>query len=187
MTALEGAIETCLPVAGIDRNLVIRCWTSGAEELTGLKANDVLGKPCWDVLRLHSPAGDPICSPSCEPAREALLGHPEAGRPIRITTTGKSVLATMMTAAVPCGGEEMIIHVIGRERDRDTPTDRPTLTNRQLQVLALLNEGRTTKQIASDLSLSIHTVRHHIQAILSRLNSRTRLAAVHKARQQGIL
>jgi DNA-binding NarL/FixJ family response regulator len=52
------------------------------------------------------------------------------------------------------------------------------LTPRQAEVLALLERGHTTKQIAEELHLSIETVRNHVKRLLGTLGAHTRLEAV---------
>lgn len=61
------------------------------------------------------------------------------------------------------------------------------LSPRQLQVLQLLAAGRSTDAIATELSLSTHTVRNHVQAILSKLGVHSKLEAVNTAVQRGII
>ncbi|WP_344211271.1 helix-turn-helix transcriptional regulator [Kribbella sancticallisti] len=51
------------------------------------------------------------------------------------------------------------------------------LTDRQLDVLLLLVEGHTNAEIAEKLVVSVRTVDHHVSAVLSRLNARTRREA----------
>jgi DNA-binding CsgD family transcriptional regulator/tetratricopeptide (TPR) repeat protein len=76
-------------------------------------------------------------------------------------------------------------------RDRlpadDLPLHRPTLTNRQQDVLRLLVSGHSNADIAATLFLSERTVEHHVSAILKLLGARNRTAAVHKARSLGYL
>jgi DNA-binding NarL/FixJ family response regulator len=56
--------------------------------------------------------------------------------------------------------------------------DREHLTPRQLEILNLLAEGSTTSSIASELFLSVETVRWHVKAILRKLGVKTRAEAV---------
>jgi len=58
----------------------------------------------------------------------------------------------------------------------------PDLTPRQWEVLRLLEQGRTTDQIASELHLSRETVRNHIAALLKTLGVHSRIEAVALAR-----
>jgi DNA-binding NarL/FixJ family response regulator len=56
------------------------------------------------------------------------------------------------------------------------------LTCREREVLWALSEGESAQQIAQALTLSIGTVRSHIQAILGKLGVGSQLAAVARAR-----
>jgi DNA-binding CsgD family transcriptional regulator len=57
------------------------------------------------------------------------------------------------------------------------------LTAREVEVLALVGEGRTNAEIAAALHLSAKTVGHHVSHILDKLGARTRTEAVARARQ----
>lgn len=57
------------------------------------------------------------------------------------------------------------------------------LTPRQARVLQLLWEGATNAEIALALTLSEHTVRHHLEEIYRRLGVRSRAAAANLAGQ----
>jgi two-component system response regulator DevR len=61
------------------------------------------------------------------------------------------------------------------------------LTPRERQVLELLAEGDTKEVIASRLLVSTNTVRNHIQNILTKLDSHSRLEAVAAAAREGLL
>jgi DNA-binding CsgD family transcriptional regulator len=84
------------------------------------------------------------------------------------------------------------LRAIGVERLPRGP--RPTtqanpfqLTSREMEVLALLVEGRRTQDIAETLFLSPRTVGHHITAILAKLQVHSRDEAARKAEQLGIV
>lgn len=55
------------------------------------------------------------------------------------------------------------------------------LTPRQRGVATLLIEGRSNRQIAADLSISVSTVKDHVHAILHRLNLPSRGAVIAAA------
>jgi DNA-binding CsgD family transcriptional regulator len=59
-----------------------------------------------------------------------------------------------------------------------TPSRPSGLTNRELEVLRLVAQGRTNREIAEVLVLSEHTVRRHLQNVFSRLGVSSRAAAV---------
>jgi DNA-binding NarL/FixJ family response regulator len=44
------------------------------------------------------------------------------------------------------------------------------LTNRELEVLGLIIKGRSNQQIATQLHISVHTVKNHVHNILDKLN-----------------
>jgi DNA-binding NarL/FixJ family response regulator len=52
------------------------------------------------------------------------------------------------------------------------------LSDRELEVLTLLAKARSADQIADDLGVSLHTVRNHIRAVLTKLEARSQLEAV---------
>ncbi len=61
------------------------------------------------------------------------------------------------------------------------------LTPRELDVLRLMASGEDNEAIAAQLALSAHTVRTHIQNILSKLGVHSRLAAVATAIRRGLI
>lgn len=61
------------------------------------------------------------------------------------------------------------------------------LTPRENEVLYLLAEGLTNKAIAHQLEISDHTVKFHVNAILSKLNAQSRTEAVVQATRLGLL
>jgi DNA-binding CsgD family transcriptional regulator len=61
------------------------------------------------------------------------------------------------------------------------------LTARQTEVLGLLADGLTYRQIAERLYVSAKTVDHHVSAVRVKLDARTRAGAVAAARRLGIL
>lgn len=69
-------------------------------------------------------------------------------------------------------GDSMIqrFTVSGRAQRTD-PIDR--LSNRELQVLNLIGRGKTTREIAENLNLSVKTVESHRQRIKKKLNLHT--------------
>jgi NarL family two-component system response regulator LiaR len=61
------------------------------------------------------------------------------------------------------------------------------LKARELDILALLVEGRTNAEIAQRLSLSLSTVKFYISAILTKLNVTSRTEAVALAVEQRLV
>jgi len=61
------------------------------------------------------------------------------------------------------------------------------LTNRQIEVLALMVDGLGNAEIADRLFISARTVDHHVSAILAKLDAHTRAEAVSVALQTGLI
>jgi DNA-binding NarL/FixJ family response regulator len=61
------------------------------------------------------------------------------------------------------------------------------LTARERDVLRHLARGQSNEDIAKDLFVSLHTIRNHVQNILTKLNAHSRLSAVAIATRRGIL
>jgi DNA-binding NarL/FixJ family response regulator len=73
-------------------------------------------------------------------------------------------------------------HVLWRAARR-----RRALTNRETQILRLLVRGLTRREIAHELALSHHTVRHHLERIYAKVGVRTRFAAAVYAVEHGLV
>lgn len=63
-------------------------------------------------------------------------------------------------------------------------TDNP-LTERENQVLSLVAEGKTTKEIAGELYLTPGTVRNYISTILDKLSVSNRIEAISRFKEKG--
>ena len=62
-----------------------------------------------------------------------------------------------------------------------------SLTSRQYEVLQLLAEGRTTREIAQQMSLSVKTIESHRQQIISKLNIRSIAGLTKYAIREGLI
>jgi two-component system, NarL family, nitrate/nitrite response regulator NarL len=67
------------------------------------------------------------------------------------------------------------------------PASDPNLSPRELEILALLAEGKTQQQIAETLVISPKTVATHIQHLLSKLGVHSRAQAVAIAFRLGLV
>lgn len=82
-------------------------------------------------------------------------------------------------------GDRRLLMQIGSARleaEREVRRRMARLTPREREILWCLADGESAAQIASTLSLTIGTVRSHIQSILGKLGVSSQLAAVARAR-----
>ncbi|WP_293323690.1 response regulator transcription factor [Microcoleus sp. PH2017_30_WIL_O_A] len=61
------------------------------------------------------------------------------------------------------------------------------LTEREMQVLQQLVEGRSNKQIAAQLGMSVHTAKGHLEMILAKFEASDRTQAAIKALRLGLV
>jgi two-component system nitrate/nitrite response regulator NarL len=69
--------------------------------------------------------------------------------------------------------------------ERGPQTDVARLTGREHQVLRLIDEGLTNKDIARRLSIEVRTVKNHVHNILNKLQVHRRSEAAAKIRLEG--
>lgn len=67
------------------------------------------------------------------------------------------------------------------------PTAAVDLTKREQEVLRMLSRGMPTCEIAETLFISRTTANNHIQHIMKKLSAHTRLEAVRRAEQAGLI
>lgn len=79
---------------------------------------------------------------------------------------------------------------LGRERTRERDERRrnmPQLTPREREVLTLMAAAADAERIAGELRISVNTARGYIQNILEKLSAHSRLEAVVRATELGML
>jgi two-component system nitrate/nitrite response regulator NarL len=75
-------------------------------------------------------------------------------------------------------GARLIHHLLDRRRAGAAPPDGfRALTDREREVLRLLSDGLTDREIAAALTLSIRTVEAHVSSLLHKLDARNRAHA----------
>ena len=73
------------------------------------------------------------------------------------------------------------------ERERDRRVDQAGLTPREIEVLRLLASGRTNKEIAAELVISLPTVERHISNLYAKIGARGRAEAATYAVGRGLI
>lgn len=72
-------------------------------------------------------------------------------------------------------------------RRRESDTQRESLTAREKEVLRLMAEGHSSRDIASKLGISYATVRTHIRSLDSKLGVHSKVQAIVKARELALI
>ena len=176
--ALE-AIE--LPLYVVDRTGVIRWLNRAAIGLIG----DAVGLRFVDVL-----APEAARRARQEFAAKLLGTKKRSDFPLVVLGPGGGT-HRFEVSSVPIVHEDRIVGVfgvgypLGGDHARDEPS-RERLTPRQREVLALLSDGRSTREIARELGIAEETARNHIRHLLRRLGARSRLEAVLEAKRLGL-
>src|SRR4051794_20816021 len=153
---VEDALERVrVPAYVVDRHGIVRWENRAALAIFG----DVRGK---QITSLVAPE-------ERRRAREIffrnLTGPPEGSGNKAVAHDADGERITVEVSAVPLTRDHHVIGVFGQVvdlEDESPAPPHPHLTPRQIEVLQLLERGRSTAQIADELHLSQDTVRNHI-------------------------
>ena len=181
--AVGGDVEQALGSVGVpsyvlDTTGIVRWINPAAERLLG----DVRGRHFTSVVAPEDSrrAGELF-------SRKVLGASPATDSTGVLVTTGGARVAVEISS-VPLMNGERVVGVFGlfEGHPDDVPApSHPHLTPRQVEVLRLLEQGRSTKQIAAELHVSTETVRNHIRRLFRALRVHSRLEAVAAARSLG--
>lgn len=80
--------------------------------------------------------------------------------------------------------EPAAVRARAKGKARTAPT---ALTDREIQVLRILATGASRSDMASQLGVSLHTVRRHIEHIYTKIDVRTRVEATLYAIERGLI
>jgi PAS domain S-box-containing protein len=173
---VEQALESVgVPSYVLDTTGIVRWINPAAERLLG----DIRGRHYTSI----------VAPEDSRRARELfsqkVLGTtPATEASAHLVSTAGTRMAVELSA-VPLRNGETVVGVFGliEERPEDSAlAPPPHLTPRQAEVLRLLEQGRSTKQIAAELHLSSETVRNHVRRLFKALGVNSRLEAVAAAR-----
>jgi DNA-binding CsgD family transcriptional regulator/PAS domain-containing protein len=206
-TLIEARTGDAVYVVGPDYTIVH--WDERMESLSGVLSKDALGKRCYEAVMGVSEGGEPFCAHGCAVMHLAQEGRPVSSFEMRIRTRAgirRWVSASNLTIETDEGpylvhllrdaqgthdALEMARGLIQLSSKEDAPAPRrrdvPALTPRQLEVLKLLSEGRSVREIGKELYLSEATVRNHVRSLLLALDAHSQLDALAKAREAGLL
>jgi DNA-binding CsgD family transcriptional regulator len=114
---------------------------------------------------------------------ETGLAGPPARR-TQITATPAPGGAVLMQVDVYSGS---VLHESMRPSEPLEPTAMVELTPRERQVLLFMSQGLGNQAIATEIGVMYSTVRAHVRSIMEKLDARSRLEAVVRAVELGIV
>lgn len=105
------------------------------------------------------------------------VSRQEIFQAIRTVSQGGSLLQPVVTS-------RLLDHIQSGE---DALTSQDPLTEREREILRLVAQGQSNKQIGVTLAITERTVKFHVSAILRKLNAANRAEAVQKALTMGLI
>ena len=99
---------------------------------------------------------------------------------IRLVSEGKSFFS-------PIVSRMLVEDYVRQLRAKDVEDSYELLTSREREILQLIAEGKSNKDIANDLHLSLYTVETHRSNILAKLNLHTLPELILYAVRKGII
>jgi DNA-binding CsgD family transcriptional regulator len=83
--------------------------------------------------------------------------------------------------------DEEVLHIVSREADGTTElSNGSVLVARELEVLTLMAHGKSNREIAEELFLSVHTIEYHATRIYEKLGVTNRTQAARVAADIGL-
>jgi NarL family two-component system response regulator LiaR len=97
---------------------------------------------------------------------------------LRLTRPAERLIISEIPVPVPTNGEFVV---------NSASVQKLGLTPRELEILSLIAEGLSTREIAERIYVSENTVKTHSANLFSKLNARRRTQAVQIAKEAGVI
>jgi DNA-binding NarL/FixJ family response regulator len=158
--------------------------------MPGMSGLEVLG-----TIQKASPRSRLVLLTASESAEDLLAavkagasGYLTKDTPLpRLASAMRDVLAGGAAISPAMGGKlfsslrDMLRH------SGSTALRTPELTGREIEILGLVGEGKTSREIAEELYISENTVRNHVRNVLDKLGMKSRFEAVNWAYREGLI
>ena len=194
------AVEQMLRLFGMHSSRIRRFYDSRAEAMAYIKTVDT---PHWLLVseQLRDGSGLDLlrdCKRLSNEHRGLLLINRPGGSNLRLARK-LSVDACLAERSVERRNGALINALSAMKRglhyvdpslmpaDRTETDTAVVLSERQLEILTLVAEGLSNRQIADQLHISVNTARDHLSEILTRLDVGNRASAVSSALRLGLV
>jgi DNA-binding NarL/FixJ family response regulator len=137
------------------------------------------------IAIVDGPAGVEAGRTALRAGADAILARSADGEEVMAAVNAvRHGLAVLPQALLPA-----LLDAAGLDEENGNAGDRDhaRLTARELEVLRAVANGASNKAIARRLGISIHTVKFHLAAILTKLDAESRTEAVTRAAQLGLV
>ncbi|MBT2414385.1 response regulator transcription factor [Streptomyces sp. ISL-12] len=167
-------VSSDLPEDDLER---IQAWAAGARSRVLLLLHDTLDPRLARLVRRFPEGIVPLQGLTSE----------RLGSVLRLHRGAEAATPPPAGAAVPAARRPTRRAHRSAEGRLSSLWYRNPLTQREIDVLGLLSQGLSNKQIAPRIGISEHGVKRHISNILAKLNCSNRTEAVSYALQQNFL
>lgn len=201
----------------VDGEGSVVAWNTGAEMLFALPASQALGRSCVDIVQgadecgtvcsqectvrqavqkrhpisnfdvlMNTSTGRQWCNVSVLIAESGVSTNPHAVhivRPVDLRKRLEILVRDFVVTNTNVSAEEAVA-LISTTRAAAKDAE---LSKRELEILRMLGKGNSTGAIARQLGISRTTVNNHVQHILRKLDSHTRLEAIRRAEYAGLI
>ena len=158
--------------------------------LVDLALPDGNGMALIEQMRLEDP-GLGILVVSAWSSEEAILGALRAGATGYVLKERDDIEVSLSIRSVLRGGAPIDPFIARRILDllpaQASAATAEALSKREAEILQLVADGLSNREIAEQIFLSPHTVACHIKGIYRKLAVSSRTRAVHEARVRGLL
>lgn len=198
----------------VDQRIVF--WNEACEQLLGTPAQAAIGQACFEVVHACDLSDQPFCKSGCCMAQLAKGGSSTRPFSLRFDNgRGKSQKLSVRNVLVPAQQPDLwtVVHLLYRGEVADLseplqqsnpqplyraegrgirnktlpPSPNDPLTVRERVILHLLAEGHKSSMISQQLSISLVTVRNHIQHLHEKLGVHSQLEAVAYAYRHNLI
>ena len=204
---IEARTGDAVYVVGPDYRIVH--WDEQMESLSGVLSDEALGRPCYEAVLGEREDGGPFCAHGCSVMHLARAHRPVSSFEMRIRTrSGERRWVSVSNLSLETEEGPFLVHLLRDSQGshdalrmahgliqlsskKEAPAPRrqdiPALTPRQLEVLKLLAQGKSVREIGKELYLSEATVRNHVRSLLQAVGAHSQLEVLAIAREMGIL
>lgn len=191
-------------------------WNAGAEAFFGVPPTDALGQDCADLVGGCDENG-PVCSHHCRIKQALQEHRRVNNFDMQVNTPRGKIWCTacVLFAASDDLDHSLLVHIIlpykicmrtmpvadfnqawsRHERGRgdalltqqQNTAQSLYLSPRQQEILVLVADGLSSREIAKQVHTAPKTVENHLRAVYRRLNVHKRLDAIRYARRAGLI